>query len=221
MIDFTEFNIWVTACLALLFIGQIIFSIHEKTFLYRQEWHVDLPLVWHWGVLLGGPILILFAGLEYNYIHFGWHSIILAVLNFAITYVLHWFWRSIDGHISPGTKQEKVGMDDKPWQTSWLKNLDVAGWFHVIFFFCALQIVLEFIIAPLPPTALKKAIWLLMIFAPFAVFEPPLAEWCRKIIHDPEAKWLRNATLQLLAMWAGILICYYCKLKALPTSILT
>ncbi|GEM_PF-4052606 len=218
-----EFEYWVIYLFGLLFVMQVIFSLMEKTF-FNDRGYLDLPLVWHWGVLIGDPILIIMDGFILNHMQGGWHSLLFLVISLVITWQLHKSWWDIRGHIFPThtrsqdlakvgwdsmTISERVQVDQKKY---WYRDLSAAGVCHMIFFAVQLWIILEYIITSLPPSVVKTATVLLLIFSPFGVFVPGWAEWRTKRLRSPGATWFWRSFLSLLAMWAAIVIAYYCKI---------
>lgn len=199
---------WLSLILVIFYILQIGFSVAERTFLGRQNPDLDLPLVWHWGVLIGDPILIVFYCGIASYMKIGLQSIIFMLLSFIITQLLHESWWNIRGHIFPNhdKSRDMLCAPEDEAKMFWYHDLSNGGICHFVFFFLMLVIIMEYIITPLPDDVVQSATFALFIFAPFGVFEPGWAEWQRKKQRDPNATWFWRSFISLLAMWAAILI---------------
>ena len=187
-------NWWVAAIFILGMLPQIILSSIDGTFFAWQHRHVDLPLAWHWGVLVGDPLLAILFGRIWSDLRFSALSLLFLAASAIISILLHWSWRDISGHMFRDGQ------------------FIPAGWCHLVYTIVAVELILEFIFTPMPRETVLTATYILLIFAPFAVFEPGLAEWINKIKHDQTAIWFWRSFGSLLGMWAATLIVAYIKL---------
>jgi len=188
-----QVNWWVVTIFILAMLPQVFLSYRDGSFFVWQSRHVDLPLAWHWGVLVGDPLLAILFGRVWSYLRFSAWSFLFLAASIIISALLHNSWRGISGHMF--------------YQRSFVP----AGWCHLIYFIVALELILEFIFTPMPRETVLAATYVLLIFAPFAVFEPGLAEWIYKTKHGLEATWFWQSSISLIGMWAAILIAAYCK----------
>ena len=188
-------NWWVVAIFIMGMLPQVFFSYRDGTFFAWQPRHVDLPLAWHWGVLVGDPLLAIFMGRIWSGLHLGVISLLSLAASIIISILLHWSWRGISGHM--------------------FKDEDFvsAGLCHLVYFIVALGLILEFIFTPMLRDTVMAATYVLLIFTPFAVFQPGWAEWRRKKLHNPKAKWFWRSFLSLIGMWAATIIVAYFKLR--------
>jgi len=189
----SQMNWWITAFFILGMLPQIYFSYRDNTFAARQSRRVDLPLAWHWGVLIGDPLLAILMGRVWADLNFSAWSILFLIASIIISVLLHWSWRDISGHMF------------------YRGDFTSAGLCHLIFFIMALELIFEFIFTPMPRGTVLVATHTLLVFAPFAVFEPGLAEWWRKRRRDPGATWFWRSFISLIGMWAAILLVAYYK----------
>lgn len=208
-----EFNIWVAIIFMVAWLVQIVLAAMDESFSYNEHKGLDLPLSRHWGVMIGDPILAVMNGFIFPHLGFGWHSLPLLVVSGLISWQLHKLWWNIRGHIFPDHLYSEImsRASGRPEITYWRQNLSKAGWCHLIYFIFQLEIIFEFAATPMPETAVKTITALLLVFAPFGVFQPGWAEWSRKRLRDPKATWFWRSLFSLLAMWAAILVVYYAK----------
>jgi len=187
-------NWWVVSIFILGILPQVFLSSADGTFFAWQYRQVDLPLSWHWGVLIGDPILAIFMGRIWSDLHFNLWSIFFLIVSMAISAAMHNLWRGISGHMF------------------YQCLLVPAGWCHFVYTVIAMELILEFIFTPMPRGTIMAAAFILLIFAPFAVFEPGWAEWQRKKLRKPDAKWFWQSFISLIGMWAAIFVVAYCKI---------
>jgi len=203
---------WFGLTLVLLYVVQIILSVMEKIFFSSQDKSLDLPLAEHWGVLVGDPILMAAYYLMADYLKFSWLNPILLILSFIISWKMHQRWWNIRGHIFPnhyGSRRLTGNLSDPK---AWFRDFSEAGWCHYFFFSLMLYIIVEYAITPMPAAVIMPVTILLLIFAPFGVFQPGWAEWSRKRLREPSARWFWQSFISLAGMWVAILIVYYCKI---------
>ena len=187
-------NWWVVSIFILGILPQVFLSSADGTFFAWQYRQVDLPLSWHWGVLIGDPILAIFMGRIWSDLHFSLWSVFFLIVSMTISAAMHNSWRGISGHMF------------------YQRLLVPAGWCHFVYTVIAMELILEFIFTPMPRETVMAATWILLIFAPFAVFEPGWAEWQRKKLREPGVKWFWQSFISLIAMWAAIFVVAYCKI---------
>jgi len=188
-----QINWWVVVIFILGMLPQVFFSSTNGTFFTWQYRHVDLPLAWHWGVLVGDPLLAIFMGRIWADLHFSAKSILFIIASIIISWFLHQSWRGISGHMF------------------YQGHFVPAGWCHLVYFIVALELILEFIFTPMPRDTVLAATYILLIFIPFAIFEPGLAEWINKVKHDPAAIWFCRSSASLFVAWAATITVAYCK----------
>ncbi|MDD4272084.1 MAG: hypothetical protein PHF50_04770 [Patescibacteria group bacterium] len=189
-----QVNWWVAAIFILGILPQIFFSYRDGTLFSWQHQHVDLPLSWHWGVIIGDPILAILFARIWSGLHFNITSILLLIASAAISWLLHQSWKGISGHMFKNGR------------------LTPAGWCHLIYFVVALELIFEFIFTPMARSTVLVATNILLLFAPFAVFEPGLAEWVSKVKRKPKTTWFWRSLTSLVLMWTVILITAHAKL---------
>jgi len=201
-----NFNIWVVVFFLAVWLVQIVLSILDDTFYDNQHKALDMPLSRHWGVLIGDPILAVMNGFIFPHLNFGWHSWFFLLVSILISWELHKSWWNIKGHIFPNHNKSEWKRGYGSPAKYWCFDLSEAGWAHLVFFIFQVEIILEFVITPIPVMAVKIVTGLFLAFAPFGVFQPGYAEWRKKRLHNPNAKWFLRSSISLTALWAATLI---------------
>ena len=172
--DFS-WSAYISTILFVLF--ETMLSWRDKTFSRKQkrEPPIRISFLWHWGLCIGDLVILpVFNGLVIPHLHFSYLHIVPLFFSAMITTLCHHAWWPKDpsalGVVFPDWRRSER------METFWYRDLSPAGWAHALFMTVQIVLIASYIFTPMPEKVVRLSSALFMLFIPFGVIEPGMAE---------------------------------------------
>ena len=179
----------------LLFVFAVVLegisSWSERTFYPGQsrEKSVNLPFLFHGGVVVGDLVLLPYAFYLWSpqmhivMMHVSlWINLILFVSAIGITWVAHRAWwfmcEKQPGFMYPDRSRS---LGDP---LVWYRDLPKSAWIHFVYMVGAIMMIFGYIASPMSTDVVWTTFWIFVVFIPLAIIEPGIVQGWPPTVKD-------------------------------------
>ncbi len=205
--DFSWMIVVLAAQAIVIFEGKL--SLDEGTFWPHQAGGtpVNLPFVWHGGVVVGDLILLPHAfGLWWPHMEVPvWLWAVMLPLALWITWACHrawWFQCAKQPGFMYPNRLESEGDPDR-----WYRDLPDSAWVHGAYMVAALMLIGGYLWSPMSSDIVWRTCGIFVIFVPVAIIEPGIVQ-----ARPPTRKDIAVSVGVALGLWAVVALVTWIKL---------